>query len=55
MQTKGMPLAEVALLLCPKENVLFDDIWSAVMSKNMVSEKAAIQVTKEWCGHYKDR
>ena len=55
MQNKGMPLSEAIKQLYSKENFLFDDLWPAVMSINMVSEKEAMQLTKEWCSYYKNR
>ena len=49
IQGTGVTLAEAIHKLHKKENVPFDDIWPAVMIIQQVSEREAMQLTKEWC------
>jgi len=49
VQAAGVTLAEAVQLLHSKENVPFDAIWPAVMIIQQVSEREAMQLTKEWC------
>ena len=51
IQDVGVTLAEATKSLHRKENVPFDDIWPAIMKIRQISEKEAMQLTKEWCGH----
>ncbi len=55
IQQAGMTLAEATRLLHRKENVPFDDIWPAIMHTCQISEKEAMQLTKEWCVLWKNR
>jgi hypothetical protein len=55
IQQAGVTLAEATKSLHRKENVPFDDIWPAIMKIRQISEKEAMQLTKEWCGHWKNR
>ncbi len=54
MQQSGVTLAEAVKLLHQKETIPFDDIWPAIMKLCQTSEKEAMQLTKEWCGYYKN-
>lgn len=54
MQQSGVTLAEAVKSLHQKETIPFDDIWPAVMTIHQTSEKEAMQLTKEWCGYYKN-
>ena len=53
IQQNGTSLAEAIELLHIKKNVAFDDIWPAVMEVCQLSEKEAMQLTKECCGYWK--
>lgn len=48
-QGAGVSLAEAINSLHNLDKVPFDDIWPAVMVIRQVSEKEALQLTKEWC------
>ena len=48
-QATGVTLAEAIHSLHGKDNVPFDDLWPAVMIIQQVSEREAMQLTKEWC------
>jgi len=50
LQEAGVTLAEATKSLHRKENIPFDDIWPAIMKIRQISEKEAMQLTKEWCG-----
>jgi hypothetical protein len=54
IQQSGVTLAEATKSLHKKQNVPFDDIWPAVMKMRQTSEKQAMQLTKQWCGYYKN-
>lgn len=53
IQQTGASLAEAIESLHLKENVAFDDIWPAIMKIRQLSEKEAMQLTKECCGYWK--
>ena len=55
IQQNGVTLAEAIELLHIKKNVAFDDIWPAIMRIRQLSEKEAMQLTKECCGYWKNR
>lgn len=50
MQQAGVALSEACKSLHRKQNVPFDDIWPAVMIIRQLSEREAMQLTKQWCG-----
>ena len=54
IQQSGVTLAEAVKSLHRKEAIPFDDIWPAVMQIRQTSEKEAMQLTKQWCGYYKN-
>ena len=54
IQQAGVTLAEATKSLHRKENVPFDDIWPAIMKIRQISEKEAMKLTKEWCGHWEN-
>lgn len=49
IQKAELSLAEATKLLYQEENVPFDDIWPAIMVIEQISEKQALQRTKDWC------
>jgi len=49
IQAEGVTLAESIISPHRKEGVPFDDIWPAVMIIRQVSEREAMQLTKDWC------
>ena len=54
MQQAGISLAEATKSLHLDEHVPFDDIWPAIMKLHHLSEKEAMQLTKEWCVYSKN-
>ncbi len=49
IQQAGVSLTEATRSLHRNENVPFDDIWPAIMQLRQISEKEAMQLTKQWC------
>ena len=54
-QQAGASLEEAIESLHVEQNIAFDDIWPAIMKIRQLSEKQAMQLTKECCGYWKKR
>lgn len=50
----GASLADAIETLHIQKNVPFDDIWPAIMKLCQLSEKEAMQLTKQNCGYWKN-
>ncbi len=49
IQKAGMTLAAATRSLHKKENIPFDELWPAIMQIRQISEKEAMQLTKDCC------
>lgn len=49
----GTSLADAIETLHIEKNIPFDDIWPAIMQFCQLSEKEAMQLTKQHCGYWK--
>lgn len=49
----GVSLANAIETLHIVQNIPFDDIWPAIMQRCQLSEKEAMQFTKQHCGYWK--
>ena len=54
MQQAGISLAAATKSLHQNEHVPFDDLWLAIIKIRQVSEKEAMQFTKECCVYSKN-